>query len=174
MLKSNEKFYDMTHPISADPQSMLEAKAMIATSNKAIKAHKEGIEVKPSLVDALWYKATALADLGRHAEALGAFNQAIELNPESHLFYHNKGLSLYALGEYPEAIKAYDAAIGLKPGFGAPHASKELALSALGEHNQSDTQIEAPSSEEVVPNISGLDATDSLSDVVISGDHLED
>jgi tetratricopeptide (TPR) repeat protein len=88
---------------------------------------------------ALTNKGTALAKIGRHAEAISLYDQSL-LNPDNNWdrlgeTWHAKGESLMNLGKYEDALQSFQEAqengwyhVGLK--------SKGHALAALGKYEE--------------------------------------
>lgn len=77
-------------------------------------------------------KGTALAQQGRHSEAIEAFRRAIELSPNWAAPQLEMGKSLWALQHRDEAIAAYRQALRMEPDSAEAKQLLEQALAALG------------------------------------------
>ena len=63
------------------------------------------LEKKPNDQNVLNNKGTALADLGKHEEAIIQYDKALEIDPNYEFALNNKGIALADLGKHEEAIK---------------------------------------------------------------------
>ena len=78
-------------------------------------------------------KADALAERGRHAEALKLYDKAIKLRPDLVVIRVNAALSLRATGRLKEAIAALRRAAAERPQLAQIHVNLGSALSAAGD-----------------------------------------
>jgi tetratricopeptide (TPR) repeat protein len=78
----------------------------------------------------------ALADLGRHAQALEAFRQAIALDPAMTYVQYKIALELSLLGQDAEALEAADAAIAVEPDDTAPLILRGAILFGLERYEE--------------------------------------
>ncbi len=60
-------------------------------------------------------RGTALADLGRYAEAMAHYERAIELQPDRYAAYANLGIACKHLGDFPRSLSASLRALELDP-----------------------------------------------------------
>ena len=87
--------------------------ASLEELNKAVEYYDTAIKhLKPrrapaDLASAHRERADALAELGRHEEALADYNRALELRPDDPTTLNNRGLSLDDLKRYDEALPDY-------------------------------------------------------------------
>ena len=75
------------------------------------------LETEPDFLGALEARATALADLGRPAEAHIAFERAFQAGCVDPAAHYNHGNVLAAMGRRDAAIAAYDRALALRPNY---------------------------------------------------------
>jgi Tfp pilus assembly protein PilF len=80
----------------------------------------------------------ALADAGRHEQAVAEYEAAIAIRPGFADPYNNLGLSLEALGRPEEAVARYDQAIARDPELAAAHANRGNALDTLGRLDEAE------------------------------------
>lgn len=76
--------------------------------------------------------ALALADDGRHAEALRQLERAVALRPESTKARHNLGVELRALGRLAESETRLRETLHLDPAYAAAWNNLGVTLAALG------------------------------------------
>ena len=81
---------------------------------KAIK-HYDKIIYDPIYSNAFFYKAFALAESGKHEEAIEWFDKALMIDPGDAMAILNKGSEFKALGRYEEAIDCYNKALEIDP-----------------------------------------------------------
>ncbi|NJO76393.1 MAG: tetratricopeptide repeat protein [Leptolyngbyaceae cyanobacterium RM1_406_9] len=90
----------------------------------------------------------ALANQGKHEEAIAAYNIALDFNPTLGVIYNNLGNSLQSLDRFEEAIEAYRRAIELTPTLVAAYNNLGFVLNEL---NRSDE------AQEVYDRVNALD-----------------
>jgi CHAT domain-containing protein/Flp pilus assembly protein TadD len=73
----------------------------------------------------------ALANQGKHEEAIAAYNIALDFNPTLGVIYNNLGNSLQSLDRFEEAIEAYRRAIELTPTLVAAYNNLGFVLNEL-------------------------------------------
>ena len=71
-----------------------------AGTRKPISAYDHALTIDPRHAKVYYNKGIALADLGRHEEAIAAYDKAIEIVPDYSKAFYNKGISLYEIGRY--------------------------------------------------------------------------
>jgi tetratricopeptide (TPR) repeat protein len=81
--------------------------------------------------DALHYLGIALAQQGRHAEALVPLAAAIERIPNQAAVHTHHGNALAGLSRYEEALGSYNHAIACDPAFAEGHYNRGVALTAI-------------------------------------------
>ena len=103
---------------SHDLQSMLSAGVRLHQEgdlSAAIKQYSAALERYPSDFNALQLTATALSQLGRHAEAVALFEKALNINDQNPVVWTNCGLALQNLGKSQEALECHKKALALDP-----------------------------------------------------------
>src|SRR5271170_1305975 len=73
-------------------------------------------------------RAVALAESGRHQDALADFRQATQLSPSNPAAWSAEGICLVSLSRFDEAAEAFDKAVALQPGSAVLHCRKGRAL----------------------------------------------
>ena len=86
--------------------------------------------------------ANALAQLGRHAEALEAAQAAAALDPKLAAAQGNLGVALRALGRRGEAAERFRAAAKLDPANPEAHANLGVTLTELGAAQEAEAALE--------------------------------
>jgi Flp pilus assembly protein TadD len=76
---------------------------------------------------------TALAELGKHDEALAHFLRAREIKPDLPEAHNNLGLAYRKRGELEQAIACYTEALRLNPRSALPHINMGVALTFRGD-----------------------------------------
>lgn len=80
-----------------------------------------------------WYaKAEALAELGRHEEALAGYNRALELDPRLAMALRGKALVLRTMHKSAEALVAVELALQVDPSLALAWRAKGAILRDLG------------------------------------------
>ena len=77
--------------------------------------------------------ATALRQLGRHADALARLDKALELDPNASDLWNSRGLVLDELGRYDAAVASFEQSVALRSDVALPHYNLANALSSLRE-----------------------------------------
>jgi tetratricopeptide (TPR) repeat protein len=85
----------------------------------------------------LWNnRGTALANLGKHQQAIECFDKAIEINPNDVNIWNSKGTALANLGKHQQAIECFDKAIEINPNDVNIWNSKGTAFHYLSKYQQ--------------------------------------
>ena len=100
--------------------------------DKAIKACKKAILIKPDYAEAYNNMGVALKDIGKVDEAIRIFNKAILIKPDYVEAYNNLGNAYKDKYKPEEAIKAYKRAISLKPDYAEAYNNLGNSLNDLG------------------------------------------
>ena len=108
--------------------------------DKAIKAFKKVILLKPDFPDAYSNMGFALKEQGKLDEAVKACKKALSLKPDYANAYYNMGNALQDQGKFEEAIDAYNKAISLNPNQAEPYSNIGNTLKDQG---KLDEAIEA-------------------------------
>jgi len=88
-------------------------------------------------------KASALAQLGKHEDALGAFATAVQCLPDDAELHHLGAKLLCVLGRADEARLSYERALQLNPTSTRLRKDFAATLSDLGATRQAQAQVEA-------------------------------
>lgn len=86
--------------------------------------------------NSLYRKATILADLQKHEDALETYKQVIDLKADSSAAWYGKGKSLYALKQYKQALAAYEKAIQIQPDYFESWSERGLTLNKLKRYQE--------------------------------------
>jgi hypothetical protein len=78
-------------------------------------------------------RASALARLGRHQDALAAFDETVRLLPNDTITAKQRGLALQWCGRHEEAFREFDRAIALSPDHAEAWVSKAMLMMMLGD-----------------------------------------
>jgi tetratricopeptide (TPR) repeat protein len=97
----------------------------------AIACFDRALALKSDHADALGEKGTALAALGRHAEAAEALSKAVRLRPESAQLWLERAGSLQRLGRHEEAIASCSETLRWRPGDADAMFCRAESLDAL-------------------------------------------
>lgn len=92
----------------------------------------QAVAAAPDFADAHATLGTALARLGRHAEAVEAFRRALHLRPDQLPILVNLGIALSVLGRFDEAETAHRRVVELDPNFVEGHNNLALVLRERG------------------------------------------
>lgn len=76
--------------------------------------------------------ATALAEQGRHREALAHYRTALRLQPGFVRVYNNLGAELAEAGRLEEAVRHYETALEIEPNYAAAHYNLAAVLLRTG------------------------------------------
>ncbi len=98
----------------------------------AIAAYARVLSVHPTQPDALHLRGIALAQQGRHAEALESLSLALRFQPDNAAAHNHHGNALTGLSRHAEALASYDRAIELNEPFADAHYNRGAALVELG------------------------------------------
>lgn len=82
--------------------------------------------------DTHFYYASALLQLGRHAESIEQFRFAISKNPQYGPAYYNLANTLWAKGDRESAVAVYQQALGVDPAYTEAAVNMGLVLAELG------------------------------------------
>jgi tetratricopeptide (TPR) repeat protein len=88
-------------------------------------------------------RGLALANLGRHAEALDAFNSATSRDPHYAKAWHLSAISLLKLARYDEAMAAHERAPDMEPDPSFWHLVYGRVLLDRGDASQAQCSFEA-------------------------------
>ena len=93
---------------------------------------------KNNIVQAkLWNnRGTALANLGKHQQAIECFDKAIEINPNDVNIWNSKGTAFHYLSKYQQAIECFDKAIEINPNDADAWSAKGHSLNNLKKYQQ--------------------------------------
>src|SRR4051812_33182449 len=80
--------------------------------------------------------ATALRQLGRHADALARLEEALALDPNASDLWNSRGLVLDELGRYDAAVASFEKSVALRSDVALPHYNLANALSSLREFDR--------------------------------------
>jgi len=97
----------------------------------AIACFDRALALKPDHFDALGEKGTALAALGRHAEAAEALAKAISLRPEITQLWLERAGALQHVGRHEEAIACCEETLRRRPGDADAMFCRAESLDAL-------------------------------------------
>ena len=97
----------------------------------AIACFDRALELKPDHAEAWGEKGTALATLGRHAEAAEALSKAISLRPEITQLWLERAGALQRLGRHEEAIASCNETLKRRPGDADAMFCRAESLDAL-------------------------------------------
>ena len=78
-------------------------------------------------LQALYSKAVAFDDQGRHEEAIKWYDIVLEIAPNTLFVIVNKAAALVDSGRYAEAIRCYDKALELDPNNSQVREAKKVA-----------------------------------------------
>ena len=77
-------------------------------------------------------RGVALAEAGKHRQAIADLDRAIELYPASAKAYFNRGCAYSALDGPDAAIRDFTRAIELKPGYAEAYNNRGIELATAG------------------------------------------
>jgi tetratricopeptide (TPR) repeat protein len=84
----------------------------------------------------LWNnRGTALANLGKHQQAIECFDKAIEINPNDVNIWNSKGTAFHYLSKYQQAIECFDKAIEVNPNDADAWSAKGHSLNNLKKYH---------------------------------------
>ncbi|NOX73382.1 MAG: tetratricopeptide repeat protein, partial [Alphaproteobacteria bacterium] len=109
------------------------ALSRISEIERAERAFKTAIKLRPNYAEALGNLGTLLSDLGKPDEALIALGKALKLQPHLPEVNNSMGLVLGQLHRHKQSLTYFDTAISLNPKYVNAFNSKGLALKELGE-----------------------------------------
>lgn len=89
--------------------------------DKAAKAYRKAIKIKPNFTDALCNLGNIYYDTGEMDEAETLYRKVIRIDKKYQYAYNNLGNILKDKGEYQEAADLFQTAIDLDPEFCDPH-----------------------------------------------------
>ena len=89
----------------------------IGMIDKAIKAYKRAISLRPDYADAYNNMGVVLKQKGKHDEAIKLHKKAISLRPDYAEAYNNLGNNFKDQQKFNEALEAYQKAIYIKPNY---------------------------------------------------------
>ncbi len=96
----------------------------------------------PANGDALLNRGTALARLGRHADALTDFDVILARVPQNVEALYNRGTALLELERHEQALAAFDAALASAPQHTGAWTNRGRALQALNRHAEAAASFE--------------------------------
>ena len=105
-------------------------------SDKAVRLLKKAVVKAPEHFAAQHDLALALAQSGRHQEALGAFSRAAALKDDSAELHFNTAHLHELLGDAEAALSAYAKALDINPQFALAWANRADLLAANGQHDE--------------------------------------
>ena len=103
-----------------------------AALEKAVKALREAIRLKPDFAYAHANLGVALMRQGKLDEAIAEDREALRLRPDDAATRFNLGTALGRQGKLDEAIAEYREAIRLQPDYAHAHSNLGLVLAAQG------------------------------------------
>jgi tetratricopeptide (TPR) repeat protein len=109
------------------------ALSRISEIDKAERAFRTAIKLRPNYAEALGNLGTILREAEKFEEAEIVLGKALDLNSNIIEANNSMGLVLSHLGRHEEALKYLDAAIALNPNYANAFNSKGLALKGLGQ-----------------------------------------
>jgi tetratricopeptide (TPR) repeat protein len=111
--------------------------------NSAVRFYSSAIKNDPSLFQAYYQRATALAALGRDAEAETDLRKTVELRPDFSRAYRALGQILLDRGMTEEAKRELSRSIELEPKLGGVRIPYASALIKSGEAERAIAQLRA-------------------------------
>lgn len=108
----------------------------------ALETFDRARRLDPNNVDALRGQASALAALGRMAEAEAAYLEAIRRRPDYWAGYHELGIFYYGQGELDKAIEQFLHEIELTPDNARAHSSLGGLYFNIGEWDRSERYLQ--------------------------------
>lgn len=131
---------DLTEAIASDPTESklyyLRGKAQypLGWYDKTIADLKKALELDanaPDAHDCYFSMGIALANSGRHAEALECFTNAVALKPNTAVYLHERAKSLQCEGKYEEAVVDFTKVISLQPLNAHAYFRRAFALKSI-------------------------------------------
>ncbi len=104
--------------------------------DKALKAFKKSITLKPNNAEAYSNLGVVLKNIGNLDKAVEAYKKGISINPNYVDAYYNLGNILKDQGKLDEAIVAYKQSILLNPAYAEAYCNKGVALKNLGKFSE--------------------------------------
>ncbi len=104
--------------------------------NKAIKASKQALEIKPDLVQAWNNLGHIHNEKGDYDKAINYLNKALELNPKYFLPWNNLALAYIQKGEFDKAIDTSERSLQIEPNFANSMCHLGFAFHKKGESNK--------------------------------------
>jgi len=101
----------------------------------SLQRFTEAIDLGPEPEDlsrVLFYKGTALKELGRFEEAIQVLRKAVEADPEDIVNYNLLGFCYYKTEQHREAVRCFRRAIDIDPTSAMDHANLASNLRDLG------------------------------------------
>lgn len=112
----NEKFHarDMDDPHELF-QCGLSLFHIFKDYKKSITYFNRSLRIDPDQADVIYYKALALAQIGRFEKAVKIMDRAIDINPSNPRYWNDNGVFLSELNHVAKAHHAFDMALKLEP-----------------------------------------------------------
>jgi Flp pilus assembly protein TadD len=134
------------------------ALSQISEYDRAERAFKAAIKLRPNYAEALGNLGSLLCDLGKNTEAEIVLGRALKLNPNIVEANNSMGYALSQIGRSQDAIAYLDTALELNPNYINAYNSKGLALSGMGDFEKAIDVFEAglkinPSSTDILTNL---------------------
>jgi tetratricopeptide (TPR) repeat protein len=98
---------------------------------QAIETYQHVLASNPQQAESLHFLGVALAQLGRHADALVPMSNALAIQPDNAALHNHYGNALAGLSRHPEAIISYERAMACDGNLADSHYNCGLALAEL-------------------------------------------
>lgn len=103
---------------------------------QAIAAYRRILEKSADQFDTLHYLGVALAQVGRHQEALEPLTHALKIQPDNAVVHNHYGNALAGLSRYGDAIVSYESALACQGALADSHYNCGVAFMELGRHDR--------------------------------------